>query len=86
MRFQPIIVPRPSDKATIHITQLGAKSVTPAIPVLEEAPKVKNGALEPAVAFFHAALSFSDKATDSLSINFLENLLMVKAALRIANF
>ena len=68
--FQPIIVPKPNESAIIHMTQAGAKSVTPAIPVAEEAPKAKKGALSPCVAFFKADLSSSERETDSLSINF----------------
>ena len=68
------------------MTQAGAKSVTPAIPVAEEAPKAKNGALSPWVAFFKADLSSSERETDSLSINFFAFLLIVKAAFRMLNF
>ena len=86
IRLQPTIVPKPNESATIHITHAGAKSVTPAIPEEEVEPKLKNGALSPCVAFFKIFLSPEDKATDSLSSNFFDCLLIVKAALRTSNF
>jgi hypothetical protein len=63
------IVPRPSDSATIHISQAGAKSVTPAIPLDELRPKLKKGAFFPAVTLALAHLKGVPKLKKRLEIH-----------------